>query len=71
MCEDRVVSGLPPEVRELIEAGPLVHVSTINPDGSPQVSVVWIGLDGDGVISGHMNWYTKLRNMDRDRKSVV
>lgn len=71
MREDRFVSGLPSEVKELIEAGPLVHVSTINPDGSPQVSVVWIGLDGDEVVSGHMNWYTKLRNMDRDPRAVL
>ena len=35
---------LPPELRQLIESGPMVHLSTINPDGSPQVTVIWVGL---------------------------
>lgn len=34
-------------LRALIESGPMARLSTINRDGSPQVSVVWIGLDGD------------------------
>jgi PPOX class probable F420-dependent enzyme len=65
------VTALPPELRELIESGPLAHLSTINADGSPQVSVIWIGLDGDDVVSGHLNWYAKLRNIDRDPRVVL
>jgi PPOX class probable F420-dependent enzyme len=65
------VSVLPPELRALIEAGPMAHVTTINADGSPQVSVVWIGLDGDDVVSGHMNHYLKLRNIERDPRVVI
>jgi hypothetical protein len=33
--------------------------------------VVWIGLDGDDVVSGHLNWYAKLRNIDRDPRVVL
>jgi PPOX class probable F420-dependent enzyme len=65
------VNGLPPELRELIESGPLAHLSTINADGSPQVSVIWIGLDGDDLVSGHMSRYAKLRNIDRDPRVVL
>src|SRR5215468_8248578 len=65
------MATLPPELRELIESGPLAHLSTINPDGSPQVSVVWIGLDGDDLVSGHMSWYAKLRNIQRDPRVVL
>lgn len=54
------------EPRELIETGPFAHISTINPDGSPQVTVVWIGLDGDELVSGHMALYKQLRNIQRD-----
>jgi PPOX class probable F420-dependent enzyme len=49
----------------------MTHLSTINPDGSPQVTVIWIGLDGDGLVSGHLSWYTKLRNIDRDPRVVL
>jgi len=64
-------SGLPSELRELIESGPMAHLSTINPDGSPQVTVVWIGLDGDEIVSGHMARHVKLRNIERDPRVVL
>ena len=38
---------LPPSARELIESDALAHLVTLNRDGSPQVSCVWVGLDGD------------------------
>ena len=63
--------GLPGELRDLIESGPMAHLSTINADGSPQVSVIWIGLDGDDLVSGHMGWYAKLRNIERDPRVVL
>jgi PPOX class probable F420-dependent enzyme len=65
------MSELPRELRDLIESGPMAHLTTINADGSPQVSVIWIGLDGDDVVSGHMSWYMKLRNIDRDPRVVL
>jgi PPOX class probable F420-dependent enzyme len=49
----------------------MAHLSTINPGGSAQVSVIWIGLDGADVVSGHMGWYTKLRNIDRDPRVTL
>src|ERR1700743_1785571 len=65
------MNALPSALRALIGTGPLAHLATINSDGSPQVSVIWIGLDGDDVVSGHMNWYAKLRNIDRDPRVVL
>src|SRR5713101_5746782 len=59
------------EVRDLISSGPLAHLTTINADGSPQVSVIWIGLDGEDILSGHMSRYLKLRNMERDPRVVL
>jgi PPOX class probable F420-dependent enzyme len=65
------MSSLPDELRNLIASGPLAHLATINPDGSPQVTVVWIGLDGDRLVSAHMSWYAKLRNIERDPRVVL
>ena len=65
------MSGLPRELRDLIESGPLAHLSTISADGSPQVSVIWVGLDGDDLVSGHMQRYAKLRNIERDPRVVL
>ena len=42
---------LSPELRQLVESGPMAHLTTINADGSPQVSVIWIGLDGEDLTA--------------------
>jgi PPOX class probable F420-dependent enzyme len=65
------MNSLPRELRDLIESGPMAHLSTINPDGSPQVTVIWIGLDGDDLVSGHMSRHVKLRNIERDPRVVL
>lgn len=62
---------IPQSLRELIASGPLAHLSTVNPDGSPQVSVIWIGLDGDTFVSGHMDDRQKLRNARRDDRVAL
>ena len=65
------MAALPAELRALIESGPLAHLTTINADGSPQVSVIWIGLDGDDLVSGHLGHYVKVRNVERDPRVVL
>jgi PPOX class probable F420-dependent enzyme len=65
------MTALPQELRELIESGPMAHLTTINADGSPQVTVIWIGLDGENIVSGHMNHHLKLRNVERDPRVVL
>ena len=65
------MSRLPSELRDLIESAPLAHLSTINDDGSPQVTVIWIGLDGDDIVSGHMTRSLKVRNVERDPRVVL
>jgi PPOX class probable F420-dependent enzyme len=63
--------ALPRELRDLIESGPLAHLATVNADGSPQVTVIWIGLDGDDVVSAHLGRYVKIRNIERDPRVVL
>ena len=57
---------LPASARDLIESGALAHAVTIAKDGSPQVSCIWVGLDGDELVSGHLGYHQKLRNVRRD-----
>ena len=66
-----MTAALPEELRALIDSGPLTYLSTINADGSPQVTAIWIGLDGDILISTHMRYNVKLRNMRRDPRVVL
>lgn len=65
------MTALPHELRNLIIGGVLAHLATINPDGSPQVTVIWIGLDGDDIVSGHLNLSQKVRNVQRDPRVVL
>jgi PPOX class probable F420-dependent enzyme len=58
--------SLGPEASALLESSALVHMVTVNPDGSPQVTIVWAGLDGDEIVSGHMFPNQKVRNVRRD-----
>jgi PPOX class probable F420-dependent enzyme len=62
---------LPPSARALIDSAPLAHVVTINPDGSPQVTCVWIGLDGDQIVFASLMEHQKIRNLRRDERIVL
>lgn len=63
---------LHPEARALLEAGALGHLVTLNVDGSPQVSCVWVGVDGADLVSGHLNpQQRKLQNVRRDPRVTI
>ncbi|HKP44706.1 PPOX class F420-dependent oxidoreductase [Mycobacterium sp.] len=61
--------------RELIGEGTDATLVTINPDGSPQATVVWMALestpDGDELVSAHLAEYRKTRNIRRDPRVAV
>jgi len=57
--------------RNAIEAGRLCHLVTVNKDGSPHVTIVWVGLDGDTLVIGKMMEDQKVRNIRRDQRVVV
>jgi PPOX class probable F420-dependent enzyme len=66
------VAALNDAARQLIESGALAHLVTINDDGSPQVSVIWVGLDGDELVAAHLDGrQRKLHNLRRDPRVVL
>jgi PPOX class probable F420-dependent enzyme len=62
---------IPPEAREVLESDRLAHLVTLNPDGSPQVTCVWVGLEGDEIVSGHLGTWQKVRNIERDPRVAL
>lgn len=63
---------LTPRAREVVTSGKLAHLVTLNPDGSPQVTCVWVGLDGDEIVSAHLRAaQQKLRNVRRDPRVTL
>src|ERR1051325_4198435 len=63
--------NIPDSVRELIATGPHAHLTTLNPDGSPQVTVIWVGIENEEFVIGHMGVWQKVKNMRRDPRVVL
>jgi PPOX class probable F420-dependent enzyme len=63
--------AIPDSARGLLQSGRLAHLVTINPDGSPQVSIVWVGLDGDEIVFAHLGSGQKIRNLERDPRVAL
>lgn len=68
-CYRRLV--FPEAARQLIEAGRLVHLVTINPDGSPQVSIVWAGVEEGRLVVASLGPRRKLSNVERDPRVAL
>jgi PPOX class probable F420-dependent enzyme len=68
---DTTMPAIPDSVRALVAEGHLAHLVTRNADGSPQVSVVWMGVEGDELVSAHLGEHLKVRNLRRDPHAVI
>ena len=64
------MTSLPDSTRAVLESRALAHLVTLNPDGGPQVSVVWVGLDGDEVV-GPPSRHRKVRNIRNDSRVAL
>jgi PPOX class probable F420-dependent enzyme len=64
---------IPQALRDLLATGPLATVATIDPDGTPHVTLAWAGLDGDELVMATFFNLTqrKLTNLRRDPRVVV
>jgi len=52
--------------RKILDDPNLAVLGTINPDGSPQTSVVWVGTDGDDLVISSAAGRRKERNLHRE-----
>ena len=65
------MADLDAAARRLLESDRLAHFVTLNPDGSPQVSCIWVGLDGDEIVSGHLPRNQKVKNVERNPRVAL
>lgn len=56
---------------EVLESSRLAHVVTMNLDGSPQVSCVWVGVEGGEIVIASLPRNRKVQNIERDPRVVV
>ncbi len=62
---------MPQSIRQLIEAGPLAHLTTLNSSGGPQVTVVWVGIEDEEFVIGHLAVHQKVKNIRRDPRVAL
>lgn len=66
------MASLPETAAALIRGGPLGHLVTIGGDGAPQVTCVWVAVDGDDLLTAHLNSkQRKLENVRSDPRVVL
>ena len=65
------MATLTPAVRALFEGTNFGHLATIMSDGSPQVSVVWVDVEGDNILVNTAEGRIKPRNVRRDPRVAI
>ncbi|MFF0312138.1 PPOX class F420-dependent oxidoreductase [Streptosporangium sp. NPDC004379] len=58
-------------VRRILDAPNIGVLATLNPDGGPQTSVVWVGTDGDDVVISSQAGRRKVLNLERDPRASL
>jgi PPOX class probable F420-dependent enzyme len=65
------VTEIPDEARAILEGDALAHLVTVNDDGSPQVSCVWVGLEDGEIVFASLGPRRKLDNIRRDPRVTL
>jgi PPOX class probable F420-dependent enzyme len=62
---------LPDRIKQALDERVFVHLATLMPDGSPHVSVVWIGRRGDTILFSTAEGRQKTENIRRDPRVAL
>ena len=65
------MATIPASHRDILTGPNYAHLATLMKDGSPQVTPVWVDVDGDTVIINTAEGRTKTRNLDRDGRVAI
>ena len=66
-----MAAQIPDKYRDLFKKQAFAHLATLMPDGSPQVTPVWIDFDGRNVIVNSAKGRLKDKNMRRNKKVAL
>jgi PPOX class probable F420-dependent enzyme len=68
---ETAMSGLSPKVKKLLGKKTFAHLATVMPDGSPQVSPVWVDIEGDTILVNSAEGRLKDKNVRRDQRVAL
>ena len=62
---------LPEELIALLHEPSLCYLSTIMPDGSPQLTQTWVDTDGEHIVINSVRGHKKIANIERDPRVTI
>jgi len=62
---------LPESVKRVLEDKAYGHVVTLNPDGRPQVTMVWMDVEGNEALFNTAEGRKKPQNLQRDARIII
>src|SRR5437868_8880453 len=65
------MAQLTEKVRALFDGRNFAVLSTLDPDGKPHSTVVWVGRDGDDILFALPKSRRKIANLNRDPRATV
>lgn len=65
------MAAIPDEYLDLFEKRAFGHLATLMPDGSPQVTPVWVDYDGRYILVNSAEGRVKDENMERDSRVAI
>lgn len=65
------MTTLPDQAKALLDTPEFATVATIEPDGQPHLSVIWLGRDGDDILFSTTRGRRKTDNLERDPRATV
>jgi PPOX class probable F420-dependent enzyme len=69
--EADMAATIPAEFLDLFKKPAFANLATLNPDGSPQVTPVWVDFDGTNIIVNTARGRVKDRNLQREPRVAL
>jgi general stress protein 26 len=66
-----MLQSLPEPLTGLLRGASLCFISTVMPDGSPQLTQTWAGTDGTHILINTAEGFQKVSNIRRDPRVAV
>jgi PPOX class probable F420-dependent enzyme len=66
-----MAATIPQSFRDLFDKKAFAHIATVGPDGTPQVTPVWIDFDGNQIRFNTAKGRVKARNLERNPKVAI
>jgi PPOX class probable F420-dependent enzyme len=67
----KFMTALPDDLITVLNTKAICFVTTLMPDGSPQISQTWAGTDGEHVLINTVDSHQKTRNLRRDPRIAI